>query len=111
MPTCNVHGHFAPGSISEGTLRPQDLLRSFAGCYRAMAPFNHHKLYDEAHTFAALLDCDDPSHEEYQLADEILTDLIEEINYLLPDGYWFGATDGDGACFGIWEEADTDEAW
>jgi hypothetical protein len=36
-------------------------------------------------------------------------DVELAINEVLPVGYWFGNTEGDGACFGVWtDEADID---
>ena len=35
---------------------------------------------------------------------EIVADLFDAINQLLPEGYYCGSLEGDGADFGVWEE-------
>jgi len=35
---------------------------------------------------------------------EIVEDLFDSINGLLPEGYYCGSLEGDGADFGVWEE-------
>lgn len=104
-----TNGHFALGAVSSGTLRSQDLLRAFADAYEAVLPFNGRRMAEEAREIAATLDkveCDPIEVPAYELASEMIEDLMTEINYVLSQNnmnVYFGAHDGDGACFGFWE--------
>lgn len=50
-----------------------------------------------------------PIHEEVEETEEVsimLHELFDVLDELAPDGYMFGATEGDGTCFGFWESID-----
>jgi hypothetical protein len=89
------------GTISEGTLRPQDLIAAFSDALHSVIDL------DPAHA-KLVADCgqwgdDDPSDED-DLG--ILSDLVDELSEALgsycPPYTYFGTLDGDGACFGVW---------
>jgi hypothetical protein len=89
------------GSISHGTMRPCDLLPTFADELRALAKqadnIDHIKLCDEAD--AIDFDADDYDDEDASYTLEELFNALEE--YALPYCY-FGANEGDGSDFGFW---------
>ena len=82
------------GSISHGTLRSQDLGVAFLTTLQILDP-----------AAAATLDLvalgiDWDSDEGAELLDS----LEEAINETLPEGWHFGAHEGDGSDLGIWQE-------
>lgn len=92
------------GSISSGTLRPDDLARAFTDELERLAPAKAAELraeYAEAYKFldgqrplVLTVACCDLA----ELAD-VLQDALEE---LAPEGCYFGTLEGDGADFGFW---------
>jgi len=74
---------FQLGSVSTGTLRPQDLLPAFESAYEMVNPTGK---------LAAF----------FEDIDEHLTLLEDEINNYCPPFVYFGAHEGDGADFGFW---------
>jgi len=95
------------GSVSEGTMREEDLIPTFLDVLAELAPDKTREL------IAAELENDDSAlsgtPDDYGLADneldgygyflETLFDALEELS---PDGIYFGAHDGDGADYGFW---------
>lgn len=94
------------GTISHGTLRPQDLLRSFSEAYEQY--FKTERGYrstvaSRAKMLADLLDRNDPHESDRDLADEFLEKFIDDFNDLGSRwGCWFGCHPGDGSDFGFW---------
>lgn len=80
-------------TVSEGTLRDDDLVAAFVPVLRALNPKSW--LFKRAEYLARRAD----ETEE----DTRANDLIDAINDVAPEGYTFGAHEGDGACFGFWE--------
>jgi len=89
---------FAPGQVlSSGTLRPEDLIPCFASALGSFLPAS---LARDIRRWSA------GGFEEYLVPfaeAEILEQLDEELQRLAPEGCYFGAHEGDGACFGFWE--------
>lgn len=107
----------SPGSISSGTLRPQDLLPKFLFTLEAvdqeMATKYNTELILLGFGYSQCGVCfgeDSPLWEEES---ETISEIIEDISYDLsdyaPDGYYFGAHPGDGAEFGVWPITDEEE--
>ena len=107
---------FQLGSISTGTLRPEDLLPAFT---YTMGELTHNpisntskypneamaNLWDEA---IHLIGTDqwwtiDP---EDSGVDGLLNDLTDALNELCPPFVYFGTLEGDGADFGFWVDMD-----
>jgi hypothetical protein len=102
-------GYISEGAISSGTLRTQDLLRTFADEYERVLPFNGKRLANEARDMATLLETAYRNPHRVDEADEMLSDLIDALNDIaMREGLYFGAHEGDGACFGYWEP---EEVW
>jgi hypothetical protein len=87
------------GPISEGTLRSEDLLPAFLNTLAALRPTDDLTNDRIAVADALLRISEDRDH---WLASEVIIDLDDKINAALPYGWYFGANEGDGACFGIW---------
>ena len=107
---------FQLGSISTGTLKPEDLIPAFT---YTMGELTHDpvsntskypteamaKLWDEA---IHLIGTDqwwtiDP---EDSGVDGLLNDLTDALNELCPPFVYFGTLEGDGADFGFWPDID-----
>lgn len=90
------------GSISSGTLRPQDLAPAFLSALEALAP-HHSRLAGWREDVTYVVADEDPDTVTYYMrADETLLELGDAIDAALPEGYYFGANEGDGADYGIW---------
>ena len=108
---------FQLGSISTGTLRPEDLIPAFT---YTMGELTHNpisntskypneamaKLWDEAiHLIGTTewwtIDPEDSG------VDSLLNDLTDALNELCPPFVYFGTLEGDGADFGFWPDIET----
>ena len=72
---------FQLGSISTGTLRPEDLLPRFMGALEELTGTIEER-YDE----------------------DNMDELIDDLNNACPPFVYFGTLEGDGADFGFWVE-------
>jgi hypothetical protein len=81
------------GCWSEGTLRNEDLAPKFLDLLGDLDPLA--SSYYRAEWETATGDS------EWQY--DILSDLFDRLNDFAPEGYYFGAHEGDGACFGYWQ--------
>ena len=86
---------FEIGSISTGTLRPEDLLPTFARELERHAPDHH--LVTEANN---ILVWDDGG------ASELINEIQDELQNHCPPFVYFGSLEGDGADFGYWVDMD-----
>jgi len=77
------------GSISEGTLRTDDLIEASLSCLEDLDP-------EAAEQMVEAMDKDDAD------PDEILDELRELLEDHAPDLCYFGMMEGDGACYGFW---------
>lgn len=96
--------------VSSGTLRTEDLLATFTEKVAELMPdagviADCRNILRLINTFAesALMfpELDDLHYEAKMLVNE---DLFELLNELAPEGYYFGAHEGDGALFGFWPD-------
>lgn len=102
--TIASHGGFV---VSEGTLRDEDLLERFADTLQLFDVTDDIALCEEALELAEKLECqgtfeDTGFYELQDEASECLEELHDRLNERAPEGYYFGASEGDGACFGFW---------
>ena len=74
---------FQLGSISTGTLRPEDLLPRFMGALEELTGTIEER-YDE----------------------DNMDELIDDLNNACPPFVYFGTLEGDGADFGFWPDMD-----
>lgn len=86
--------------VSEGTMGVNALIRKYLAVLETYAPDNY-KAYIEANPELKdrevwmALDVEDKSY--------IVDELADELDKIAPEGYYFGASEGDGACYGFWE--------
>jgi len=93
------------GTVSHGTLRPEDLLESFAYELRQLGP--RIALLDE---YDALPDDPDEwTDEQEETASELVNNMIDALNEHAPAFCYFGAHPGDGSDFGFWFDNDAFE--
>jgi hypothetical protein len=95
------------GTVSEGTLRSQDLAPKFLSVLEELMPEAYQQMQMPGAGFQtfpeyALEDSDSEwwDSEECQWAMDALFDAL---NACAPEGYYFGSHEGDGADFGFWE--------
>ena len=100
-----------PWIVSCDTLRPEDLLPKFWCAAEACAVLADRPQLLNAETLGSLakLVGEDSSEADWcdTEAAQTLEDLAEALNDAAPAGFYFGASEGDGACFGFW----IDESW
>ena len=100
-----------PWIVSCDTLRPEDLLVKYWSAAEACAVLADRPQLLNAETLASLqkLVGEDSSEADWDDTEAAATleDLAEALNDAAPVGFYFGASDGDGACFGFW----IDESW
>ena len=89
------------GTVSEGTLRDEDLISAFAGeldyyMKRLRLTRNQRK------HFAGLIR--EATHDE--VGSEIVSILEDALQEIAPPYCYFGTAEGDGACFGFWPSID-----
>lgn len=84
-----------PGSVSSGTLNPRDLIPAFVDVLKYLRPRKNIELAMQYSRWVR-----EPDSE---LASEYLMALIEALEEAAPEGYYFGAIEGDGSDFGFWE--------
>lgn len=80
------------GTISHGTLKLEDLISAFGPVLRDLAPAK----------WASLV-----VHQSSDLQ-EFVIKLIDTLDDLAPEGYYFGTIEGDGSDFGFWKEEEGD---
>jgi hypothetical protein len=101
------------GSISEGTLRPEDLIPAFAEALivrlEELEQEQHVRNRSSGELRRAIADLEEvelrmaaPGYYESEDPDEDLQWLEELLEHYAPPGHWFGAHPGDGAAFGFW---------
>lgn len=91
--------------VSDGTLKPEDLIPKFLNTLKHDEPA-HAKFLKDNPEILEIQSWDDVDDETKSMLVDELTDAL---NGIAPDGYFFGASDGDGACFGFWK-VDPDES-
>lgn len=100
-----------PWIVSCDTLRPEDLLVKFWSAAEACAVLADRPQLLNPETLASLQKLVGEDSRESDWCDTeaaaTLEDLAEALNDAAPVGFYFGASDGDGACFGFW----IDESW
>ena len=91
------------GSVSWGTLKPDDLINAFLQVVRELNSEEYDRLVSE---YSSILpdvgDVYDWSEQQTEDASWLLSDLFDALNELAPEGLYFGAIEGDGADFGFW---------
>ena len=101
-----------PGTVSQDTLRTDDLLDTFATALESLLDVNTPVSGDDIVEVGELRDlidearATDPDSEDAQFTLEGLFDALDTFS---PDGHYFGAHEGDGAAYGFWPFDDRDD--
>ena len=93
---------FELGTVSEGTLRTEDLLEAFADALERLAGTSD--LVKDAHDL--LMANADWDWDDLGEAQQIVSDLEGALQEYCPPFVYFGAHPGDGADFGFWPDHD-----
>jgi hypothetical protein len=99
-----------PGSYSEATMRIEDLLPVFVAMLLSVgwARKGNALRHPDGRT---IVGCDDHGFDGDHWCEDcswlLNEDIWDALNEHCPDGYYFGAHEGDGACYGVWECEDT----
>ena len=95
-----------PWIVSADTLRPEDLLPKFWNAAETVAVLANRPQLLNPDTLASLakLVGEDSSESDWSddEAQQTLDDLFAALDDAAPAGFGFGASEGDGACFGFW---------
>lgn len=95
-----------PWIVSTDTLKPEHLLVSFWQTADHIAALVNRPLLLNPETVASLerLVGEDSRESDWndEQASQTLDDLCQALDDAAPIGFGFGASDGDGACFGYW---------
>ena len=98
-------------SVSHGTLRNQDLIPAFLDAVSFLAPAVYEQMTMGMHPCVPQYAWEDDDHEWWytESAYWVLEQLDETLNDYAPDGFYFGAHEGDGSDFGFWRLIDEEE--
>jgi hypothetical protein len=95
-----------PWIVSCDTLRPEDLLVKLWSAVETVAVLANRPELLNPDTLASLqkLVGEDSSESDWsdEEAQQTLDDLFAALDDAAPAGFSFGASEGDGACFGFW---------
>lgn len=80
------------GTVSHGTMRSEDLIPCFIGVLEDLNP-EHAQLADWREW---------PTDYDEDGTMFLIEDLFDALNTVAPDGYYFGANEGDGSDYGFW---------
>jgi len=96
------------GSISHGTLRPQDLLRTFMQTLMDLSIERYQEIWLDEFVANLYVDqfiydlADDDDWWYGELASYLLCEAEAALESLAPEGMYFGCLEGDGSDFGFW---------
>ncbi len=94
------------GTVSHGTLREEDLVPAFLDVLRDLNPERAAKFEsDYAEAITSLQE-----GLEHPYIEHMVPELEDALQEAAPEGYRFGAIEGDGADFGFWQvDSDDDD--
>lgn len=92
------------GSISEGTLRSEDLIEAFLWELRRLSPQAADGIEAAYPDYA---DAEEDSEFWDDVAPDMVAALFDALNTFAPAFCTFGATEGDGSCFGFWPDLES----
>jgi hypothetical protein len=101
-----------PWIVSSDTLRSEDLLPRFWQAAETVAVIRQEPIPGSLLEPLTLLVGEDSRETDWNddLADQTLVDLFDLLQDWSPTGFGFGASEGDGACFGFWITEDWHDA-
>jgi len=101
-----------PWIVSWDTLRAEDLLPKFWSTAETLAVWRSEPIPSDLLAPLTQLVGEDSNESDWSddLADQTLADLFDLLQEWSPTGFGFGASEGDGACFGFWNTEDWHDA-
>lgn len=89
-----------PGSVSWGTMRPQDLIPRFLEELKGLDEDRYAEYMERIPEDA----WDDEEHSWWTSEDasDLLHELFDVLDEYAPEGYYFGSHPGDGSDYGFW---------
>jgi hypothetical protein len=97
------------GEVSHGTLRIQDLLRTFAAELERLSPTNCAAMARDMRAQADIIDSGEWGYISEEIGAEGIVAAEDHINYILAQHgspYYFGANEGDGSSIGYWSHSE-----
>lgn len=100
----NHISHYGYYEISHGTMRNEDLIPAMLECLKEESIVKHERLVTRHSDIVNLtgdrlvLTADYDGEEAMWLVE----DLYDTLNDVAPDGFYFGANEGDGSAIGFW---------
>jgi len=94
------------GTISHGTLRPEDLIPAFLGTLRDCSPAHAARIvHDHGEDFieSCVTGLGPQNPSEFASQSYLLDDLFDALSDIAPEGAYFGTIEGDGSDFGFWQ--------
>ena len=86
-----------PGSVSWGTMRPEDLIPKFLDKLEHLDKDRHDEIVGNYISIGW-----PGSHDRLDMSDYLLEELFDALNEHAPDGHYFGSHPGDGSDYGFW---------
>lgn len=95
-------------TVSRATLRNQDLIPAFLNALAHLDPPVYEQMTMGIHPAVPQYAWEDDDSEWWytESAYWVLEQLIDSLDACAPDGYYFGAHEGDGSDFGFWKVID-----
>ena len=109
-----MNAYVEPGSVSSGTLRPEDLIPAFLNTLDDLKEaYSLDQSVSEADRVATIARLDTemgrieqrmqaPGYWDSEDVEYDIDFLTDELNNFAPEGCYFGTHPGDGADFGFW---------
>lgn len=98
------------GSVSEGTLRPEDLIPAYLDVLATYAAETHDRIRDEYSAVLAIIEEDDDDLGDdptgYEQAGYLMERLEDALSEIAGPYSYFGSSEGDGASIGFWPDID-----
>ena len=95
------------GTVSEGTMRDEDLLEAFTDALHAIAPSHHDRWCADAREVMDVEDWDDADDDLREQLHYAVEDLFTVLEEYAPPFAYFGSHPGDGACYGFWPDLES----
>lgn len=97
------------GSISTGTMRTEDLIKTFSNELRRLQDEGFGTHSDLLARCDQYLRISEPTDAEQEMGADLLDYLFDALDEYAPEGCYFGAHEGDGADYGFWSVDQDDD--
>jgi hypothetical protein len=97
------------GTVSHGTMRPEDLIPTFTMLLRNLDKTTYDRILQDYGDILTPEDGGDIRYDDTDNAGFLLNDLFEALDRCAPEGFYFGALEGDGSDYGYWQVEDEED--